>query len=373
MLRRSPRNTNPPDDAGAVENKEDVHVSQEVDAAEIIKPSSPAASFAIEGGGGRGVYIQDIKHELQHEEQPKEEHSNQENGRRKRRLGAGWSDADYHQGISNNVGRKLEPWEGDPLDKMAVTVPPPVDTFYPESAITNRDGGSSYEVTGHNQVYRISTVPADFIGIGGETWPEEQRLAYQFYKALEVAMDRAKSSCISASEIDPTDYLKLFKLQAERYHSALRVAKARADFLRRWPNAYQTVDGIRGHRSWVNRLVAEANAAREEAFSHHQKLAQEEWLTNPINAEDLLGLPIYAMSPGQYESLRQRVTDGKNNERIRLQERPAWEDRHRIPLRISRPNLPPLKQDFPPSNHPPSEREKHRLPDDFLISLGAEV
>lgn len=62
---------------------------------------------------------------------------------------------------------------------------------YPQSGIifNEYDGGCSYGVTTDTRIYRISTVPVDFIGDGQEGWTSQMEGAYEYYKWLEGKVD----------------------------------------------------------------------------------------------------------------------------------------------------------------------------------------
>ena len=90
---------------------------------------------------------------------------------------------------SDNNGRG---WDVVGEADRAPAVPPRNDRIYPSSKIVWR-----YEVETESEIYRISTVPTDFIGnssLQGEDWTPSTKAAYKNYKFMEDAVAIAETN-----------------------------------------------------------------------------------------------------------------------------------------------------------------------------------
>lgn len=77
---------------------------------------------------------------------------------------------------------------------------------------------------------------------------------------------------------------------------------------------------------------------------------EKAWMTDSVKPVDLIGKRIFAMSPDQYEILRQRSNDGKDKKTAHFNDPDYnWEATPAIREALARPYLPPLKGGLPPS------------------------
>ena len=155
-------------------------------------------------------------------------------------------------------------------------VAPPKEQWGPHCGhkygITNIERVGSawrYDVVTDVEIYRISTIPEDFIGSSlWNNWTHEMNIAYDRYKEVDHLSEVLENTTMLMSE-DEADITK--NLHQLRYETALGAATARIDFLRKWPNAFEKDQGTFGH--WERALwhLEKAESARLDGVRASEK------------------------------------------------------------------------------------------------------
>ena len=152
------------------------------------------------------------------------------------------------------------------LDATSLTteIPPPNTEFYPQSGFA-----WSYEVETDNHIFRISTIPNDFLGNSGQDdWPRVLKACHTDYK--NVSQRRETAEWVLKKTRDPDlEPLELEKLLAEVFYAALDEVKVRADFLQVWPSAFGWDAGYKGHINWSRKMEKLARDVQKEGLDIH--------------------------------------------------------------------------------------------------------
>jgi hypothetical protein len=182
-------------------------------------------------------------------------------------------------------------WDVVGQAERAAALPPRNPYLYPSSKIV-----WSYEVETESEIYRVSTVPTDFLGnsnLRDQDWSASMRGAYQNYKSKSAAVDLAKANLDNApvlpddpgfgddSDIDYTvdasddsDGTKERKakkrreaevrdLQRAYYYALKSESNARADFLKVWPSAFGATENFDTHIGRIRKLEKEAREVQK--------------------------------------------------------------------------------------------------------------
>jgi hypothetical protein len=160
-----------------------------------------------------------------------------------------------------------------------------------------------YEVETESEIYRISTIPTDFIGnssLQGEGWTPSMKAAYKNYKSMQDAVAIAEANlkngpvppgpsdngdegnneddADSGDGGDDGDHgddgenrgasdrkdAALRALQKEVYCALKSESKAREDFLKVWPSALGSSANFDTHIMWSRKLERRAREVQKE-------------------------------------------------------------------------------------------------------------
>lgn len=117
-----------------------------------------------------------------------------------------------------------------------------------------------YDVVTDVEIYRVSTMPNDFIGSSPwNNWTHEVLVAYHMYKEVDHMSEELEHAAkvLSADEADSRN-----DFHRTRYEAAVRAATLRIEFLRKWPNAFEQHDGTFNHWERALELLQRAERAR---------------------------------------------------------------------------------------------------------------
>jgi hypothetical protein len=177
--------------------------------------------------------------------------------------GPSWQDEPVP--LSTALPAAQQPWNPqDSAGSNRVPFGPPRTDFYPESDIQYTNEGWRYEVKTDNEIFRISTIPSDFFG-NTSVWSPEVVADHAAYKAAELPMERARDKCIRANNEVPRNNAKLYYLIKSRYEHTLPPMKARANFMKTWPSAFNYAESHRGHKFWAEGIVEQAQLCQLHA------------------------------------------------------------------------------------------------------------
>lgn len=153
-------------------------------------------------------------------------------------------------------------WDTGDAAAHAAPLGPPNYSLYPTSRTV-----WSYEVATGSEIYRVSTVPNDFLGNSHENWPRALAAAHDDYKVVEATLNRAKHD-LDHSPIADDDVAAYVALQERVYRATYNAAKAREAFLKIWPSAFGWTDNLTGHIHWHRNLERGARKAQTEALKY---------------------------------------------------------------------------------------------------------
>lgn len=193
---------------------------------------------------------------------------------------------------SDNDGRG---WDVVGEAELAPALPSRNHRLYPTSKIV-----WSYEVETESEIYRVSTMPTDFIGnssLEGEDWTTAMKAAYKHYKSTQDAVDVAKANLrrgpvapypsddrVASDDEDASDDKDASDaknasddgdssdrrdaarrtLQKELYYALKTENKAREEFLRAWPSAFGSSGNFDTHIGWSRKLEKKAREVQKE-------------------------------------------------------------------------------------------------------------
>lgn len=153
-------------------------------------------------------------------------------------------------------------WDTGDAGSPESILDPPNPNFYPESEIIG-----SYEVATNTEIYRISTIPDDFIGNSNEVdWPRALKAGHTDYKLVQKVLEAAEVNLRSAAIDGPADPLTMVDRCEAVYYAAYNAAKAREDFLKCWPSAFGYAESLAGHVRWNRKLENDARFAQREGL-----------------------------------------------------------------------------------------------------------
>ena len=181
--------------------------------------------------------------------------------------GIKWGNTDPEPAASQEQPAPTVDWHLDATSE-APKIPPPNPTSYRES-----EQVWSYEVETNTQIFRISTIPNDFLGNSKkDDWPRVLKTCHDDYKAVQAVLLKAQSDLIrecSRGVVEPHEDINL---QKAIYRGAYDEAQARADFLKVWPSAFGSVEkGFDGHLFWSRKLEATARVAQQAALDAYRE------------------------------------------------------------------------------------------------------
>jgi hypothetical protein len=175
----------------------------------------------------------------------------------------GWSEP-----VSTSSSTFEQTWQDEQsAGSQPVFLGPPRADYYPESELKHTDEGWSYEIETYNEIYRISTIPSDFFG-NTSHWPDELKTAHRNYKDTEDPLVGATRDYIASLDAEPLDHLRAYRLLRIRYRLALAAARQRANFMKKWPSAFNSTENNPGHLHWAGKLVEDARATQKEGLVH---------------------------------------------------------------------------------------------------------
>ena len=156
-------------------------------------------------------------------------------------------------------------WDSDRLPIYQVL--PHDGRIYPESETKFVENGWSYEVETDREIYRISTIPSDFIGSNQDDWTTEMKNAYRDgrrgYKGQESFMDDAEKYYLYLKSTLPDEHAVMMFLLKVQFDHAMYGAESRLDFLKRWPNAYNS----KTENHWSHILQVLNRAKETQSFA----------------------------------------------------------------------------------------------------------
>jgi hypothetical protein len=161
---------------------------------------------------------------------------------------------------NSKSSRLTSTWEVGDAVSEAHPIGPPNYNPYPASRTV-----WSYEVTTESEIYRISTVPNDFLGNSGDNWPRTLKAAHNDYKVVQAALTTAKAN-LRTSRLIHADMPAYVDLQKRVYRATYDEAKAREGFLKIWPSAFGWTESLKGHIDWNRNLEREAKQAQRDAL-----------------------------------------------------------------------------------------------------------
>lgn len=107
-------------------------------------------------------------------------------------------------------------WDTGDAGSPESILDPPNPNFYPESEIIG-----SYEVATNTEIYRISTIPDDFIGYSNEVdWPRALKAGHTDYKLVQKVLEAAEVNLRSAAIDGPADPLTMVDRCEAVYYAA---------------------------------------------------------------------------------------------------------------------------------------------------------
>ena len=119
-----------------------------------------------------------------------------------------------------------------------------------------------YDVITNVEVYRVSTIPDDFVGTSPDNdWREELAEGYRRYKEVDNMSQELELATAQLSDMYRENRDDLHKA---RYKAALRAGILRVKFLNKWPSAFELNEGTFGHWVWAFKLLGDAETARRE-------------------------------------------------------------------------------------------------------------
>jgi hypothetical protein len=161
---------------------------------------------------------------------------------------------------SSRSSKPTSSWDAGDAASRAPPIGPANYELYPASETV-----WSYEVTTESEIYRVSTVPNDFIGNSYQNWPRTLSAGHDDYKAVQSALAIAKMNLTSSRHSCP-DTATYVDLQKKVYRATYNEAKAREGFLKIWPSAFGWVESLKGHVDWNRHLERDARTAQREAL-----------------------------------------------------------------------------------------------------------